>query len=144
MVVGVKRAIIMTAGFSEYSGDKRDLEASVLDVAWRHDIGLIGPNCIGVLNTRNHMAAFFAPVPLHSPLSGPVSILAQSGSVVMEYTAMRSFHKVGVAKLVSMGNKLATDEAGMLAYLLDDPDTRQIMLYLEGIGDDRMFLRKPC
>lgn len=136
--IGVKWAVIMTAGFSEFSSDKRDLEQAILDVARRHGIGLIGPNCIGILNTRNRLAAFFAPVPLESLLEGPVTILAQSGSVVMEYTAMLSFHKVGVAKFVSMGNKLATDEADLLRYLIDDdPDTGQIMLYLEGIGDGR-------
>lgn len=136
--IGVKWAVIMSAGFSEFSGDRRSLEQAVLDIARRCGIGLIGPNCIGILNTRNRLAAFFAPVPLDGLLEGPVTILAQSGSVVMEYAAMLSFHKVGVAKFVSMGNKLATDEADLLRYLIDeDPDTRQILMYLEGIGDGR-------
>ncbi|MGQ9675944.1 MAG: acetate--CoA ligase family protein [Chloroflexota bacterium] len=136
--IGVKWAVIMSAGFSEFSNDRLDLEQAVLEVARRHDIRLIGPNCIGILNASNGLAAFFAPVPLDGLLGGPVTILAQSGSVVMEYAAMLSFHKVGVSKFVSMGNKLATDEADLLRYLIDeDPDTRQIMLYLEGIGDGR-------
>ncbi len=136
--IGVKWAVIMAAGFSEFSNDRLDLEQAVLEVARRRDIRLIGPNCIGVLNARNGLAAFFAPVPLDSLRQGPVTILAQSGSVVMEYTAMLSFHKVGVSKFVSMGNKLATDEVDLLKYLIDDdPDTRQIMLYLEGIDDGR-------
>lgn len=136
--IGVKWAVIMAAGFSEFSSDRRDLEQAILRVADRYGIHLIGPNCIGVLNAHNGLAAFFAPVPLDSLRQGPVTILAQSGSVVMEYTSMLSFHRVGVSKFVSLGNKLATNEVDLMKYLIDDdPDTGQIMLYLEGIDDGR-------
>ena len=136
--IGVKWAVIMSSGFSEVSSEKRDLENAMLSISKRYGLNLIGPNCVGILNTRNHLAAFFAPLPIKDLAEGPVSIMAQSGSVALETSVTLSRHRVGVGKFVSLGNKLDTDEAELLKYLVeDDADTRQIAIYLEGIVDGR-------
>lgn len=134
----VKWAVVMTSGFSEVAGERTDLENAMLDISQRYGIKLIGPNCVGILNTRNHLAAFFAPLPVADLIEGPVGIMAQSGSVALETSATLSRHKVGVSKFVSLGNKLATDEADLLKYLVEqDEDTKQVAMYLEGIVDGR-------
>lgn len=136
--IGVKWAVIMSSGFSEVSDENRDLENAVMSIARRYGMKLIGPNCVGVLNTHSRMAAFFAPLPVSDLTEGPVSIMAQSGSVALETSITLSRHKVGVGKFVSLGNKLDTDEADLLKYLVeDDADTKQIAMYLEGIIDGR-------
>ena len=69
--IGVKWAVIMSSGFSEVSSEKRDLENAMLSISKRYGLNLIGPNCVGILNTRNHLAAFFAPLPIKDLAEGP-------------------------------------------------------------------------
>jgi acyl-CoA synthetase (NDP forming) len=135
---GVKWAIIMTAGFSEYSEDHKDLEEQIKDVAQKHRMRLVGPNCIGILNSDNRLAGTFIPLRFEWLRDGPVGIAAQSGSVVQEMAMQSSLHKVGFSKCISLGNKLTTNEVAALKYLTeDDSNTEQVTLYLEGLSDGR-------
>lgn len=140
--LGVKWVVVMSSGFSERSPEGQELERAMVAVCERYGMGLVGPNCVGVLNTGNGLAGTFLPVPPQAFRKGPVSILAQSGSVAAETTVMLSQHKVGFSKCVSLGNKLTTGEVQLLEYLIDDDsETRQIAMYLESIADGRDLLR---
>lgn len=145
---GVKRVVIETGGFGEFGEEGKRLEARIKAVACAHGIRFIGPNGIGVMNFRNGMVVPFAPLE-NVYRRGGISILAQSGGVGIGYLHLLASENLGVAKVVSMGNKLDVDENDLLEYLLTDDETEIICLYLEGISDGRRLMeiargaRKP-
>jgi acyl-CoA synthetase (NDP forming) len=132
---GIRNAIIESAGFAETGAEGRDLQERVRSIARLHRIRVIGPNCVGVVNTENR----FASVELldESLIPGPLSIIAQSG--VFGNILFDHLHERGlfVSKAVTLGNRIDVDESDMLEYLNGDPLTRVIMLYLEGAADGR-------
>jgi acyl-CoA synthetase (NDP forming) len=136
----ILRAVVESGGFSEYSDEGRQLEERLMEVARRWGIRVVGPNCISVVNLE---AGVCLPFPVISPDSlrlGPASVVAQSGGVSITYLSWLSRAGVGVNKAVSIGNKADLDEADYLGYLLQDPGTEIICLYLESIGDGRRLM----
>ena len=134
---GIEAVYIESGGFAEFGPQGKKLSERVRQIAEKYKIRVIGPNCIGVINTSNGLAVPFPP--LDPVVSGPVSILSQSGGVGISY--FQEFHNenVGIAKFVSLGNKLNTDEADLLPYLAQDPETKIICCYLEDISRGREF-----
>ncbi len=138
----IRWAILETGGFSEYSQEGARLEQDVLAVARKWGIRIVGPNGIGIINPENGFVVPFIAmekVPMHK---GKVSILAQSGGVSFAYYNLLSNANVGAAKIVSMGNKADLNEIDFLRYLMEDPQTEIIGLYLESIerGKELMAL----
>ncbi len=133
---GVKRLVIETGGFRELDEGRRSLEQEIVRAADHYGMRFIGPNCIGVICTE---AKLSVPFPLldRSIMPGGLSILAQSGGIGLTYLHGCSESKVGVAKFCSMGNKLNVNERDLLTYLIEDPQTTAILLYLESIVDGR-------
>ena len=130
---GIKHVIIETAGFGETDEKGKALQDHVKAIAIRYGIRVIGPNCVGVVNTANR----FASVELidESLVPGPVSIIAQSGvfgNILLDYLPECG---LSISKAVTLGNRLDVNESDMLDYLNDDPATRLILLYLEGAAD---------
>jgi acyl-CoA synthetase (NDP forming) len=126
-------AIIETGGFSEYSAEGRQLEKEVLRIAKKWRIRLVGPNCIGIINVENGFVVPFGKLKRGPVRKGRVSILAQSGGVAGTYFNLLSSVNVGIAKIVSMGNKLDLNEIDYLKYLIQDPQTDIIGIYLESL-----------
>ena len=126
-------AIIESGGFSEYSEEGKKLERRVHQVAKKWGIRLCGPNGIGVINVENGFVVPFVSMKKGSVRKGRVSILAQSGGVSFTYFNLLASANVGIAKVVSMGNKLDLDEIDYLQYLIRDPQTEIIGLYLESL-----------
>ena len=126
-------AIIETGGFSEYSQAGKQLEENVLQIAKRWGIRLVGPNCIGIINVGNGFVVSFGRLKREPVRKGKVSILAQSGGVAGTYFNLLSSANVGIAKIVSMGNKLDLNEIDYLKYLIQDPQTDIIGVYLESL-----------
>jgi acetyltransferase len=137
---GVRRAVIESGGFSEFSEAGRELEERVCAVARRWTIRFVGPNCISVVNTENGLCLPFAGLDPRAVKRGPVSVLAQSGGVSITYALLLSEAGLGVNKVVSMGNKVDLDEVDYLTFLLDDPGTEIIILYLESIEKGRRLM----
>jgi acetyltransferase len=136
---GIRHAVIESGGFSELGEEGEPLEKACVDVAKRYGIRFIGPNGIGVTNLENGLALPF--MPLRTDLSlGPVSILAQSGGVGLSYLGFLSDERIGINKFISMGNKLDVDENDLLGYLIQDPQTKIILAYLEGFTNGRRFV----
>lgn len=137
---GIRRAVIESGGFSEFSEAGRDLEAEVGGIARRWGIRFVGPNCISVVNMENRLCLPFARIRPEGVKLGPVSVLAQSGGVSITYLILLSEAGIGANKVVSMGNKTDLDEVDYLGYLLEDPGTEIICLYLESIEEGRRLL----
>lgn len=134
------RIIIETGGFREYSEEGGRLEQTVLQIARKWGIRIVGPNGIGVANIDNGFVVPFVKLK-RGPLSkGKLSILAQSGGVLLSYANHMISANVGISKMVSMGNKLDLNEIDYLKYLIEDPQTEIIGLYLESLERGRELM----
>ena len=134
---GVRGVVVSSGGFSEYEGSRGATEAEMLAVARRHGFWLMGPNCIGVMNLANGLCMPFPLLARRDFLHGPHSLVAQSGGVMLYLADLLSEERLGIHVLVSEGNTLDVDEADLVAALAEDPGTRVIFLYLEGIRRGR-------
>jgi acetyl coenzyme A synthetase (ADP forming)-like protein len=134
---GVKVAVVISAGFREVGKDGVELERSVGEIARRHGIRVLGPNCLGVISTSNAMNATFTN---DNPREGPIAITSQSGAICSVVLDWAKEMRLGFSKFISVGNKLDIDEADLLAYLKDDDRTKVIGMYIEGMGRGREFL----
>ena len=137
---GIRRVVIESGGFSEFSEEGRRLEQQLAEVARRWDIRFVGPNCISVVNIENGLCLPFGTMSAVNARLGPVSVVSQSGGVSLTYVDRFCMAGVGVNKAVSIGNKTDLDETDYLAYLLEDPGTEIVCLYLESIGNGRKLM----
>ncbi len=137
---GIRRVVIESGGFSELSEKGRQLEKRLLEIARQWDIRFVGPNCISVINLENGMCLPFPPLSPRTTRLGSASVIAQSGGVSITYLDRLCTAGVGANKGVSIGNKADLDETDYLAYLLEDPGTEIICLYLESIEDGRKLM----
>jgi acetate---CoA ligase (ADP-forming) len=136
---GVRRVVVEAGGFSEFGEEGRRLAAQLKEVAARWGIRFIGPNGLGVINRRLGLATAFGMLD-PGVAAGGISVLSQSGGVMMGILNTLRSERLGIAKTVSMGNKLDVDENDLLEYLIDDAETRVICMYLEGISNGRRLL----
>jgi acetyltransferase len=136
----VKGLIIVTAGFSETGDEGRLLEERLRDKGLRYGMRIVGPNCMGVLNTdpRIRMNATFSAT---QPLRGKVGFMSQSGALGEAILAHSREINLGFSKFVSLGNKVDISGTDLLAAWKDDPSTSLILMYLESFGDSREFTR---
>ncbi len=142
---GITHVVIESGGFSEYSHGHQTLEEDVLAVARKYDMKVIGPNCVGVINFDYKMMMPFA-FAKEVPSGGTLGLITQSGGVGSSYLRTVAGFGITAGKFVSIGNKLQLDEADFLEYLIEDPETRCIALYLEGFKRGRKFfdLARNC
>ena len=133
---GVKGVHLFTARFSE-TGRKEaaELEQEILKVARKGGIRLIGPNCMGVYYPAGGIS-FNGMLPKES---GPVGLASQSGQAVHEIVAMAAQRGLRFSKAISYGNALDFNECDYLEYFAQDPETRLIMMYVEGVRDGSRF-----
>ncbi len=135
---GIKGAIVITAGFKELGGEGVGKEAAVLAAARQSGIPLLGPNCLGIINTDPQVSlnASFSRL---MPQPGNIALVSQSGAVGTAALEYAYGERVGLSKFVSVGNKSDLNENDFLAYLLDDPQTDVILLYLEDLAEPQAF-----
>jgi acyl-CoA synthetase (NDP forming) len=136
---GIRRVVIESSGFTEYGADRRGLEVEVLDVAREYGIRFIGPNGIGVINLENGLCVPFPRISM-GLRQGGISVISQSGGVGLTYVSALAYENIGVNKFVSAGNKLDVQEAELLEFLIEDPGTEAICLYLESVVDGRRLM----
>ena len=139
-VAGVRGVVVISAGFSEIGGDGVDIEAELLDLVRNAGMRMVGPNCMGLLNTAPavNLNGTFAPV---YPPPGNVAMSSQSGALgiaILQY-ALRT--GLGISQFVSVGNKADVSGNDLLMAWEDDPQTDVILLYLESFGSPRRFAR---
>ena len=137
--IKVKGVVVISAGFKEVGGRGLELEKKLQAIAQKHGIRMIGPNCLGVMNTNPEvrMNASFAP---KAPKPGNIAFISQSGALCTAVLDFAAGKNIGFSKFISFGNKADVNEIDLLRYLKDDPDTQVIAMYLEDISDGRAFI----
>ncbi|SPD72101.1 hypothetical protein PITCH_A1160005 [uncultured Desulfobacterium sp.] len=134
---GIDRAVIISDGFNESGAEGIRLAEQIKQIASRYSIRFIGPNCQGVICLESGVCVPFAPLFRHQVKKGGVSIITQSGSIGWIAATSLSHEMDGISKVASIGNKLDVDELELLRYLIEDPETKIIVLHLEGFSDGR-------
>jgi acyl-CoA synthetase (NDP forming) len=135
---GIRNAIVLAAGYREVGPEGRALEQKLIAQAAAAGIVILGPNCLGFLNTHAHTAPFALGVPL--PLTpGPVGVALQSGALATVVLAYAKAHAIGVSSLTSVGNEAMITIEDMMEYLVEDEKTKVIALFLEEISDPVKF-----
>jgi len=137
--VGAKAAIIITAGFKEVGDEGRKLEEEIASIARKGGIRIIGPNCLGVMDTGEKLNASFGG---NLPKKGVTGYLSQSGALLTAILDMANATGIGFSKLVSIGNKADVDELDIIQAFSEDDDTKVIAGYLENISDGNAFIRQ--
>jgi acetyltransferase len=135
---GIKGLIVITAGFREASPDGAVLEAQLAATAQKYNMRLVGPNCMGVMNTDPHVRlnATFAPT---MPLEGNVAFLSQSGALGVAILNIAEERNLGLSSFASLGNKSDVTDDEVLAYWARDSRTHVILMYLEAFSDPARF-----
>ncbi len=135
---GVKAAIVISAGFKEVGGEGVTRESELLAIVRKHGMRLIGPNCLGVLNTEAavRMDATFAPT---YPPAGRVAFSSQSGALGLAILDLARELNVGISHFASIGNKADVSANDLLEFWEQDPGTSVILLYVESFGNPRRF-----
>ncbi|RME88038.1 MAG: CoA-binding protein, partial [Anaerolineae bacterium] len=135
---GVRAAILVSSGFREVGAEGAALEEKCLAVAREHGIRLIGPNCIGLLDTHLPLDTTFLAPP--APEKGDLAFISQSGALcaaIIDWSIRQGF---GFSRLISLGNQADVNETDVLPHVAADEHTRVLTLYLESVSDGRRFV----
>ena len=135
---GSRGAIIITAGFREIGAEGAALESELLKIARRYNMRIVGPNCLGMITTATPVNTSFA---MAAPSRGAIAFMSQSGALgaaVLDYAVGAN---LGLSHFASLGNKADVDEADLLQAWGEDPNTKAIIAYIEGINDGPKFMQ---
>ena len=135
--MGAKGMVIITAGLGETGVEGKKIEEQILQEAAKTGAYVIGPNCSGMFSASAQMNLLGVP-PLRA---GSISVLAQSGNVIDSLTHYAGVRGVGFSKIISLGNAIGVSFPEYIEYLKDDPNTKAIMIYLEGIKDGNRLVQ---
>ncbi len=137
---GIRAVIVASGGFRETGPQGAALEAQLVEIARRYGMRMIGPNCIGLLDTHLPLDTTFLPPP--GPLAGEIAFLSHSGAICAAITDWAYGQGLGFSRLVSLGNQADVTETDMLSSVADDPHTRVLTFYMEGVSDGRRFVEQ--
>jgi acetyl coenzyme A synthetase (ADP forming)-like protein len=132
---GIKGLVVITAGFKEIGGEGIQRELELIEIAKKHNMRIIGPNCLGFIGI-NYNGSFAA----NTPKEGEIAMISQSGAMLtamMDYSMDQAF---GFSCNISLGNKADMDEVDFIEHLAHDSNTKVILCYLESIEDGKKFL----
>lgn len=135
---GIKYAAILTAGFKEDSPEGAELEKKLVQAAKESGVRFLGPNCFGLMCAGKGVNATFTYM---LPKTGNISIFSQSGAVGSSIIDWAVANQMGLAHFVTFGNKADIDEADILEEIAEDPETKVIGMYCEGISDGEKFVQ---
>jgi acetyltransferase len=134
----VPAAIVISAGFREAGSEGAERERELVEIARQYRIRLIGPNCLGVIDTVTPLNASFSA---GMPPGGPMAFMSQSGALGTAILDWALAGRLGLSKFVSLGNKADVSETDLLQHWAEDPDSRVILCYIEGLPDGAEFIR---
>jgi acetyltransferase len=135
---GARAVTVITAGFKEVGVEGAAIEKELARLCASAGVRMLGPNCLGLINTEHHMNASFAK---QMPQPGGISVVSQSGALCTAILDWAVVQRVGLAKLISIGNKADLDETDFLSVLAADEQTKVIACYLESITQGEEFLK---
>ncbi|HIP86909.1 MAG TPA: CoA-binding protein [Anaerolineales bacterium] len=134
---GVPAVVVISAGFREAGREGLEREQELIEIARRYNIRLVGPNCLGVIDTATPLNATFAA---GMPPAGPMAFMSQSGALGTAVLDLALAGRIGFSRFVSLGNKADVDEIDLLEAWEDDPASRVILIYVEGLKDGQRFM----
>jgi acetate---CoA ligase (ADP-forming) len=134
---GVKGLVVISAGFKEVGGEGRELERRLVELVRKHGMRMVGPNCLGIIDTITQLNASFAAL---YPVPGQIAFMSQSGAICTAILDWSKSQGIGFSRFVSLGNKADVDEVALLEAWGGDPQNRVILAYLEGINDGPAFI----
>ncbi len=134
-----KGVIIITAGFKEVGKEGYYLEEEIVEIAKQHNMVVLGPNCLGIINTFANVNVTFAT---SIPLKGNIAFFSQSGALCQAILDWSYGENIGFSKFISLGNKAVLNETHMLKHLSLDHETSVILGYVENIVSGRDFLKE--
>ena len=134
---GVKAMIILSAGFREVGPAGRHLEDKVLEIARSYGIRILGPNCLGLIRPHSNLNATFGN---NNAIPGNLALVSQSGALCTAILDWAEQRHIGFSAVVSTGISTDLDFGNILDYLISDPRTDSILLYIEGLRDARRFM----
>jgi acetyltransferase len=136
---GIKAAIIISAGFREVGAEGAALEQQCVDVAHKNGVRLLGPNCIGTIDTHLPLDTSFLKEPM--PDEGGIGLISHSGAfcaAIIDWARQQGF---GFSRIVSLGNQAEVNETDMLPVIAADEHTKVIVLYMESVSNGREFIK---
>lgn len=134
---GIPAVIVISAGFREAGKEGLERELELIDIAKQYGIRLVGPNCLGIIDTFTPMNASFASA---MPPDGPMAFMSQSGALGTAILDWALAGRLGMSKFVSLGNKADISEIDLLRAWQDDPNSNVILIYTEALPDGRAFI----
>ncbi len=134
---GVPAAVVISAGFREEGAEGRLMEEELMEVVRRSGMRAVGPNCFGIMDTSARMNATFTSL---WPQEGNIALISQSGAVGSTVLDWMMKMGLGLSRFASLGNKMDVQEADLLLMLENDPKTRVVGAYIEGLEDGRRFI----
>jgi len=139
---GIGYAVVLGGGFREMGAEGAAIEADMLARARRHGVRIVGPNCLGLVNVHARVFAAFGSIARAPELPrGPVSAVIQSGGLGNSLVIRCALAGAGFRYVVSSGNEADVDAVELIDACIDDPETRIVVSYLEGVNDGRAFMR---
>ena len=137
-IKGIKNFIVLSSGFAEVEGGEI-YQNQLQELSNKYNLTILGPNCVGIINTYYNLNASFATKYL--PKQGNISIISQSGGFTIGVVKFLNRRNLGISKLISVGNKAVLQESHFLEYLYSDETTKAIILYFEDIKNINEFER---
>ncbi|MCJ7702833.1 MAG: CoA-binding protein, partial [Anaerolineales bacterium] len=134
---GIRAAIVITAGFREAGVEGLEREQELIEIAKTYNMRLIGPNGLGVIDTFTPMNASFSA---GTPPQGPMAFMSQSGALGTAILDWAKAGRLGLSKFVSLGNKADVSEIDLLTNLVDDEESKVILMYSEGLPKGEEFI----
>jgi acetyltransferase len=134
---GISAVIVITAGFREAGVEGLEREQDLLDIAKEYNIRLIGPNCLGVIDTYTPLNASFSA---GTPPKGPMAFMSQSGALGTAILDWAQAGRLGLSKFVSLGNKADVSEIDLLKTWVNDEESKVILMYSEGLSRGEEFI----
>lgn len=134
---GVKSVVILSAGFRESGAAGERLENKVFDIAKNYNIHILGPNCLGLVRPDHGLNAAFAN---GTTKSGDLALVSQSGAICTAVMDWANQNEIGFSTVISTGISTDLDFGNILDYLVNDPHTKSILLYIEGLHNSRHFM----
>ncbi len=135
--LGIKNLIIISAGFKESGSTGEKLEKEISQIAKKFEMNILGPNCLGFVNTISNLNATFAKT---GNQTGNIALLSQSGAIGSAMLDWLQEKNINLGYFLSLGNKTVTNENDILEYLINDPKVDLVGIYLEEISAGQEFM----
>ncbi|MDY6966201.1 MAG: CoA-binding protein [Halobacteriota archaeon] len=133
---GIRAAVIISSGFAEVDNEGKKLQDEVLKIARDGGMRFVGPNCMGICNSS---VKLYPLMNMMMPMAGNISFVSQSGTLGTMNMLMASTYGVGFNKFVSSGNEADLKTEDLIEYYANDPDTKVVLSFMEGVRDGRRF-----